>query len=112
MADEPKKTRVFRVAKDAKAAIVLNENNLALVADNNHFIGMNEFGTAIKGPVSFIADTMSRRHAGLFVGLFDMLEMIPQTVFTPFPSRFPMPPVNTVLAIGATVGFVAGGMAA
>lgn len=97
-------TRVFRATKDGSAAIILDENNVVMAATQKNFVGINPNGVAIKGPVSFIADTLSRRHAGLFVGIFDMLEMIPQTIVTPFPSRVPMPPVNTALQVASVVG--------
>lgn len=99
-----KNTRVFRVSKDSAAALVLDENQIVMAATQKNFVGINPNGIAIKGPVSFIADTLSRRHAGLFVGIFDLLEMIPQTIMTPFPSRVPMPPMNMGLQVAAIVG--------
>ena len=101
-----KNTRVFRASADAQAAIIVDNNNVLIAGDQKHFIGINSNGVAIKGPVSFITDTMSRRHAGLFVGIFDLLEMIPQTIVTPFPSRVPMPPINMVSGIASSVGFM------
>lgn len=97
-------TRIFRVSKDSSAALMLDENNIVIAATQKNFVGINPNGVAIKGPVSFIADTISRRHAGLFVGIFDMLEMIPQTIITPFPSRVPMPPINMGLQVASVVG--------
>jgi len=106
MAKNPK-TRVFRTSNSSKASIFLEDDSVSIVGDSRHFIVCDERGVTIKGPVSFISDSMGRRTAGLFVGLNDFLEIIPQTVFTPIPSKIPFPPVFMVQNIARDLAFFA-----
>lgn len=97
--------KVFRVSKSAAASIWLQENSVALVGDDRHYVMADDQGITIKGPISLVADSMSIRKGGLWVGLNDFVEMIPSTIMTPIPSRIPFPPVFALVGLGTTVAF-------
>jgi hypothetical protein len=104
MAKDPR-ARVIRTSKTQKAGIFLQDNAVSIVGDSRHFIVVDERGITIKGPVSFISDSMGRRTAGLFTGINDFLEMIPQSIVTPIPSKIPYPPVFAVADIVRDLAF-------
>jgi len=87
------KTRVFRTSNTSKASVVVQDDQVRIIGSDKHFIVCDDKGISIKGPVSFISDSMSRRTLGVFVGINDFLEQIPQTIVTPIPSKIPFPPV-------------------
>lgn len=99
------RARVFRTSPKAKASLYLQDNSASLIGDSRHFITCDERGVTIKGPVSFISDSMGRRTAGLFVGINDFLEMIPQTIITPIPSKIPFPPIFAVTNLTQDLAF-------
>lgn len=99
MAKNPK-ARIFRTSDKSKASIYLEDNAVSIIGDSRNFIVCDDRGITIKGPVSFISDSLNRRTAGLFTGISDFLELIPQTIITPIPSRIVNPPlfaVNNIL---------------
>jgi hypothetical protein len=98
-------SRVFRTSNKSQASIYLEDNAVSIIGDSRNFIVCDDRGVTIKGPVSFVSDAMGRRQAGLFVGISDFLETIPQTLITPFPSRIPFPPVFAVANIVKDVAF-------
>lgn len=97
--------RVFKASKESKAGLFLEETAISMIGDKRHFITVDNRGITIKGPVSFISDSMGRRTAGLFVGINDFLEMIPQTIITPIPSKIPFPPLFAVSNVAKDVAF-------
>jgi len=98
-------SRVIRTSDKAKAAVFIEEDAVTIVGDSRHFVVADDRGVTIKGPVSFVSDSMGRRTAGLFVGINDFLEMIPQTILTPIPSKIPFPPVFAVVSIVKDLAF-------
>lgn len=101
------KARIFRTSNKSKASIYLENNAVSIIGDSRHFIVCDDRGVTIKGPVSFISDSMGRRTAGLFTGINDFLETIPQTIITPIPSKIPFPPVFAVQNIVKDLAFFA-----
>jgi len=99
------KARVFRVNKDSKSSIHLEDNSVAIVGTDKNYVVCNEMGTVIKGPVSLISGSQQRRSGALFVGLNDFFEMIPQSMFTPIPSKVPAPPVFAIQNIVKDLSF-------
>jgi hypothetical protein len=99
------KARVLRTQSSAKAGIFLEDNSVSVVGDSRNFIVVDDRGVTIKGPVSFVSDSINRRTAGLFVGINDFLELIPQTIITPIPSKIPFPPVFAVNNIAMDLAF-------
>lgn len=105
MANE--RSRVIRTSAKATAGVFLQDNSATLFGSSRNFVVADGRGITIKGPISYISDSMGRRTAGLFVGINDFLEMIPQTILTPIPSKIPFPPVFEVVAIAGTVAYFA-----
>ena len=101
----PGPTKVFKVSKDAAAGLRLEENSATLIGDSRHYVIADEQGITLKGPISLVADSMSIRKGGLWVGLNDFVEMIPSTIMTPIPSRIVFPPIFALVGLGVTVGF-------
>lgn len=99
------RSRVFRTSPTSKASLYLQDNAASLIGDSRHFITCDERGVTIKGPVSFVSDSLGRRTAGLFVGINDFLEMIPQTIITPIPSKIPFPPVFALQGLTRDLAF-------
>ena len=99
------RSRVIRTSFTSPAGLYIQDQSAALVGDHRHFVICDENGTTIRGPVSQVNDSMSRRTGGLFVGINDFLEMIPQTIITPIPSVIPFPPVFALVGIVSTVAF-------
>lgn len=97
--------RVFRTGKQGKGAVFLEDEAVTIAGDSRHFITVDNRGVTIKGPVSFISDSLGRRTAGLFVGINDFLEMIPQTIITPIPSKIPFPPAFAISNIAKDLAF-------
>lgn len=98
-------TRVFRASKEGKASLKIEEDAISIIGDSRHFITCDSRGVTIRGPVSFVSDSLGRRTGGLFVGINDFLEMIPQTIITPIPSKIPFPPVFGLVNISKDVAF-------
>jgi hypothetical protein len=97
--------RVFRATPKSSAGLFLQEKSATLVGDDRHFVVCDEKGVTIKGPVSFVTDSLSKRTGGLFVGINDFLEMIPSTIITPIPKKIPFPPTFMLINIAADVAF-------
>jgi hypothetical protein len=102
---ENETTKVFAASSNAKAGIELSEDSAALVGDSRHFVIADDRGTTIKGPVSIVADAMSIRRGGLFVGLNDFLHMIPSTIISPIPNQIPMPPMHGIINLQKDLTF-------
>ena len=98
-------SRVIRTNSKAKSSLYVQDNSIALIGDSRHFVVCDDRGVTIKGPVSFISDSMGRRTAGLFVGINDFFEMIPQTIVTPIPSKIPFPPLFAITGMASSVAF-------
>jgi len=93
--------RVFRSSKQAKASLLLKETSASLIGDEKNFVTCDaQAGVIIRGPVSFITDAFHTRHAGLFTGVNDFLDMIPSTMVTPNPRKIINPPAG-LLAVSA-----------
>jgi hypothetical protein len=101
------RSRVIRTSDTSKASVYLQDDSVSIIGDSRHFIVCDDKGVTIKGPVSFVSDAMGRRQAGLFVGINDFLEMIPQTLITPIPSKIPFPPVFALVNLATDVAFFA-----
>lgn len=99
------RARVIRTSQSSKASVLVKDDSVSIIGDSRHFITCDERGVTIKGPVSFVTDAMGRRNGGLFVGVNDFLEMIPQTIVTPYPSKIPFPPVFMLTNIAKDVAF-------
>jgi hypothetical protein len=97
--------RVIRLSNKSVAALQLQDEQAMLMGNDKNFIVCNKQGITLRGPISFISDSMSRRHAGLFVGISDFQEMIPQTLVTPVPSAIPMPPAFAIVNIVKDLAF-------
>ena len=106
MATSPR-ARVIRTSNKSKASIWVQDNSVAIMGNDKNFMVCDERGITFKGPVSFVTDATGRRNGALFVGVNDFLEIIPQTMVTPFPSKMPFPPVQMVGSIVKDVAFFA-----
>lgn len=99
------RSRVIRTNPDSKAAIFVEDNAITISGDSRHFVVVDERGITMKGPMSFVSDSLGRRTAGLFTGINDFLEMIPQTILTPIPSKIPNPPVFALQNMAKDLAF-------
>ena len=83
----------------------MEDKAVSIVGDSRHFITVDDRGITFKGPISHISDSLGRRTAGLFTGINDFLEMIPQTIVTPVPSKIPNPPMYATVNMTQDVAF-------
>lgn len=104
MAANPR-AKIFRTSSKSKASIYIEDDAVSMIGDSRHLVVADSRGITVKGPVSFISDSMGRRTAGLFVGINDFLEMIPQTLFTPIPSKIPFPPIFMMTNLAKDLAF-------
>ena len=102
MATAPKR-RIIRAG--GQAALEIDESSVAMVANKSNFIVVDDRGITLRGPISIVADAMSIRNAGLFVGLSDFLNMIPSTIVSPIPKQIPFPPIFMMANIMKDVSF-------
>lgn len=100
-------TRTYRANQNAPAGVMLTETSALIIGDDRHLIAVDDRGTTIKGPISFVADAMGIRTGGLFVGLNDFLNMIPSTIVSPIPKQIPFPPIFGLVNLTKDVAFFA-----
>ncbi len=98
-------TRVYKASQEGKASIEIGEAHVAVAGDSRHFVVVDDRGTTIKGPLSFVTDAMGTRRGGLFTGISDFLHMIPSTLISPIPNQIPMPPIQGLIGIQRDVAF-------
>lgn len=85
-------TRIIKSDKTSEAGVIVDQKEVSIVGDKRHFISVDERGVSIRGPISIISTGESTRRAGLFIGLNDMLDMLPSTIITPLPKNIQNPP--------------------
>lgn len=98
-------TKIYRASENAPSGVEVSETSAALVGDSKNFVLADENGIYLKGPISIIADAMNKRTGGLFVGMNDMLHMVPSTLISPIPIQIPMPPIHGLVNIQKDVAF-------
>ena len=104
----PKRSRLIRASKVATAGILVENNAVSISGSSDNFVRCETNGTAIRGPMSMINMGPQRRVGGLWVNQLELLDMIPETIITPIPNIFPMPPMLALVNLGQDVGFFAG----
>jgi len=83
--------RIFEAG--GEPSIVIDDKSIKIRGNDKNFIVVDDRGITFKGPISMIADSMSIRKGGLFVGINDFLEMLPSTIISPIPKQIPFPPM-------------------
>jgi len=97
--------RVIKASKSAQAAVVLESDAVKIMGTEDNFIAVDKTGVYIKGPLSLVGDGPGIRRAGLFVQMPDLVRMMPSTLFTPFPSQIPLPPIKGIVNITRDLAF-------
>ena len=103
-----KRNKIIRASEAAKAGILVENNAISISGSSENFVRVETNGTAIRGPMSMINMGPQRRVGGLWVNQMEILDMIPETLITPIPNIFPMPPMLALVNLGSDVGFFAG----
>lgn len=108
-------SRVWVASKDAVAGFALTKNSAMLVGSEKNFVGASKVGVALVGSsITFLTRGENIMEGGLWKWMPSEVRMIPSTMFTPMPQRFPMPPIpGLMIAIAAELpSFLAFGIAA
>jgi hypothetical protein len=98
-------TKIFKASENAKSGLELSETSAALIGDKKSAVIADENGVFIKGKISIIAPKEQIRTGGLFVGLPDLLSMVPSTLISPIPQQIPMPPMHGLTNLQLDVAF-------
>lgn len=99
MATTSKDTRAFKASKKAKAGVLVQTDAASLIADDSHFIVVDEKGISLRGPISIIATADGVRRAGLWIGLTDFQKELPSCIPLPLPETVRYPPVHVLATI-------------
>lgn len=97
--------RAWKATRNSKAGVFINEERVVVAGDNTNFIVADNRGITIKGPISFAQMDSERRYGGLFLGPTEFQQMIPSTIVTPGPQKFPMPPISGIGNVLADVAY-------
>ena len=100
-------TRVFRATNTSPAAIKLTEDSVAMVGGGGNAVVVNSKGMGFIGAQSWMSTGSQRRLAGLWVHQTEMLDMIPETIVTPFPNIMIMPPLAALTNLAEDMAFFA-----
>jgi len=95
MAQQKKNVKIWTAVRDTKAGVMVTPKEAYMVANGTNYIGVSENGAIIAGnSISFHTLSENQRHAGMFVKMNDIVQMIPTTLVTPMPAQVPFPPLS------------------
>ncbi len=101
------KIRIWKAIPESKAGFMVTPDTVAMAANGSNFVVVDQHGTAIGGPVSFMTTSEQIRQGGLFVQMPDFVRMVPSSVVTPIPPQVPFPPVALVAGFALSAAFLA-----
>jgi hypothetical protein len=102
MASE-EKVRIWKASSESKPGFLVSDEMAVMAANNKNFIVVDQQGTNIAGPVSFMTTSEQIRQGGLFVQMNDFVKMIPGTIVTPIPQQIPFPPVALIASVALSM---------
>ncbi len=95
MASE-QRVRIWKAVPESKAGFMVTADSVAMAASSSNFIVVDQHGTNIAGPVSFMTTSENIRQGGLFTQMPDFVRMVPSSVVTPIPPQIPFPPIAMI----------------
>lgn len=97
--------RAWKATRDSLAGVFIDEDRAVVAGDNKHFLVADGRGITIKGPIALVSMSNEQRSGGLFVGSGDFAEMIPSTIVSPGPQKFPLPPISGITNLIADIAY-------
>lgn len=101
------KTRIWKAVPDSKAGFMVTPDSVAMAATSSNFIVIDQHGTSIAGPISFMTTSEQIRQGGLFVQMPDFVRMVPSSVVTPIPPQIPFPPIALIAGFALSAAYLA-----
>jgi len=88
--------KIWTASRSAKAGFMVTERSVLMAGDKTNFIAADNKGVYISGggSVAFGTGRENLRTGGLFIGMNDFINLIPQTIVTPIPNEIPFPPIS------------------
>lgn len=99
--------RIWKAIPESKAGFMVTPDTVVMAGNSSNFIIVDQHGTAIGGPISFMTTSEQIRQGGLFVQMPDFVRMVPSSVVTPIPPQVPFPPVALIAAVALTMPVLA-----
>lgn len=99
--------RIWKAVPEARAGIMVSPDTVTMAGTSSNFIVVDQHGTAIAGPISFMTTSENIRQGGLFVNMPDFVRMVPSSVVTPIPPQTPFPPVALIAGFALSAAFLA-----
>lgn len=97
------KFKIWKATPDSDSGFMVTPENVVMAANDKNYIVVDEHGTNIAGPISFMTTSEQIRQGGLFTQMPDFVKMIPGTMVTPIPQGFPFPPVALIASVALTL---------
>lgn len=91
--------KIWKASADSDAGFMVTPEYVVMAATDKNYVVVDEHGTSVAGPISFMTTSENIRQGGLFTQLPDFVKMIPGTMVTPIPQGFPFPPVALIASV-------------
>lgn len=91
--------KTIKDTPEAAAGLVVGTNAARLMGKRDHYVAVDERGTTINGPVSFVSSPQQIRMGGLWTFNNPLTMSIPSTLATPSPVLIVNPPVKQVASL-------------
>lgn len=97
---QQKQVKVWTASKDAPAGFQVEEKAAYLIGSRANFVVADGNGVTLNGKsITLGTGSENIRSGGLFVGMNDIIRMIPTTLVTPMPHQIPFPPMGLVTGL-------------
>lgn len=88
-AEKPEEYKIFKVSPDAKAGIAIGKDEVIIFSDSDHVIHLTKSGTYFLGRKNDVSVDLDNNISGFLQKKPTFMELIPQTLVTPFPTVIP-----------------------
>jgi hypothetical protein len=105
MASE-QKFKIWKCTNDSASGFMVTPDSIVMAGTSKNFIVIDQNGTNIAGPISFMTTSDQIRQGGLFIQMNDFVKMIPGTMVTPIPQQIPFPPVALIASVAESLPFL------
>ena len=100
--------KTFKSDPDSPAGIVAASNAVRMNGKDDHYVMVDERGTTVNGPVSFVAGGAQMRYGGLWTQNTELMLSLPSTMATPTPVMTINPPIKQFGNLMKDVAVMAG----
>jgi len=93
--------RTIKAEPDGEAGIVAAKNAVRMNGNKDNYVMVDDKGTTINGPVSFVSGSGQIRFGGLWVMNSELMMSLPSTLATPSPVMTINPPLAQLSSLMA-----------